>query len=146
MKTESPWDRIPADSRKALVWGLWFVTWLGLIAGVYDRVFFEYVAIFSLFHAILFLALFRLRVEPFPVQVRIAYFIWVAVGAYLPGMVFLMYITLVGLATNLFAGYCPLARLMYLMPWNRDEELSANLIGRVLLSPPTSGRFRPTRA
>ena len=31
--------------------------------------------------------------------------IWVAVGTYVPYMTFLMYITLVGLAANLFLGY-----------------------------------------
>ena len=58
-------------------------------------------------------------------------------------MVFLMYITLVGLATNLFLGYCPLARMMYLLPWNRDEAFSAGLLGRVFFSPPVKGQFTP---
>lgn len=137
------WDRTPTTVRKSLIWSLWFVTWLGLLGGLFDRVFFEYVVIFSAAHALLFLVLFRFRIAPFPVQVRIAYLVWVAVGTYVPYMVFLMYITLVGVATNLFLGYCPLARLLYLLPWNRDEAFSPGLLGRVFLSPPVAGKFEP---
>jgi hypothetical protein len=136
-------ERTPARVRKSLIWSLWFVTWLGLVGGLFDRVVFEYVVIFSALHAVLFLMLFRFRVRPFPVQVRIAYLVWVAVGTYVPYMVILMYITLVGLATNLFLGYCPLARMMYLMPWNRDEKFSLDLVGRVIFSPPIPGHFKP---
>jgi hypothetical protein len=144
MSTEkaSPWERIPERRRKWIIWGLWFITWVGLVGGVFYRVLFEYVVLFSAGHVLLFLILFRFAVDPFPVQVRVAYFIWVAVGTYAPYMTFLMYITLVGLATNLFLGYCPLARMMYLMPWNRDHKLSIELIGRVILSRPVSGKFQ----
>jgi len=124
-----------------MTWCLWFVTWAGLVAGVFDSVFFEYVVYFSAGHALLFLVLFRFAVYPFPAQVRIAYLVWVAVGTYAPYMVFLMYITLVGLATNLFLGYCPLARMMCLLPWNRDQHLSIELVGRIILSPPVTGKF-----
>ena len=132
-----------APVRKSLIRGLWFVTWLGLVGGLFDRVYFEYVVVFSALHAVLFLALNGFKIKPFPVQVRIAYVVWVAVGTYFPNMLFLMYITLVGLATNIFLGYCPLARMMYLMPWNRDEPFSLNLVGRVFLSAPVQGQFRP---
>ena len=135
------WDRTPAHIRKPLMWTLWFITWLGLLAGLIDRVYFEYVVIFSALHVVLFLGLNGFSVKPFPVQVRIAYLIWVAIGTYLPYMVFLMYITLVGLATNLFLGYCPLARMMYLMPWNRDDAFSSALLGRVFFSSPVIGKF-----
>ena len=142
-QSRPPWERLPSRQRKVLVWILWFITWLGLVLGSFERGYFEYVVAFSAFHAVLFLMLFRFKVKPFPVQVRIAYFIWVAVGTYVPYMIFLMYITLVGLATNLFLGYCPLARMMNLMPWNRQEKLSLSLFRRVFFSAPVSGRFKP---
>jgi len=126
-----------------LIWGLWFVTWLGLVAGLFDRTFFEYVVIFSALHAALFLVLNGFNIKPFPVQVRIAYLVWVAAGTYVPYLVVLMYITLVGLTTNLFLGYCPLARMMYLMPWNSNEKFSLDLVNRVFFSPPVQGKFEP---
>lgn len=139
----SLWDRMPPHSRERLMWGLWFITWVGLLGGLFDRVFYEYVVFFSAAHALLVLLMLRFRAKVFPAQVRIAYFAWVAVGTYVPYMVVLMYITTVGLATNLFLGYCPLARLLYLMPWNRDEPFSLGLIGRVFFTPPVEGQFKP---
>ena len=135
---------MPTGARKSLIWGMWFITWLGLVAGVFYQKFFEYVVFFSGVHTVLFLLLHGFSIKPFPMQVRIAYFIWVAAGTFVPQLVFLMYITLVGLAANLFLGYCPLARMMVLMPWNRDEKFSIGLLGRVFLSPPMSGKFDPT--
>jgi hypothetical protein len=137
------WERIPPRQKKLLIWVLWFITWLGLVLGVFEPVYFEFVVTFSALHALLFLTLFQFKARPFPVQVRLAYFIWVAVGTYVPYMLFLMYITLVGLATNLFLGYCPLARMMNLLPWNRQEKLSLDLFRRVYFSSPVSGRFKP---
>ena len=137
------WDQIPQDIRKRFVWVLWLVTWIGVLAGLFDREFYEYVVIFSAAHALLVLFLLRFRVSAFPAQVRIAYCIWVVVGTYAPYMVILMHITTIGLATNLFANYCPLARMMYLLPWNREEPFSLNLVARVFLSPPVAGEFRP---
>jgi len=139
----SLWDRIPQPVRRRFVWLLWCVTWIGLLAGLYDRVFYEYVVIFSAAHALLVLFLVRFRVEVFPAQVRIAYLVWVAIGTYAPHMVILMYITTIGLATNLFVNYCPLARTMYLFPWNRGEPFSLGLVARVFLSPPVAGKFKP---
>jgi len=124
---------------KMLIWGLWFVTWLGMVGGLFDRSYFELVVFFSALHAVLFLLLNGSSVRPFPVQVRIAFFILVAAGTYVPGLVALVYATFIGLGTNLFLGYCPLARMMRLMPWNREEEPSLDLLRRVFLSPPVSG-------
>ena len=45
--------------------------------------------------------------------------------------------SLIGLATNRFWG-CPLARLMYLMPWSRSQTLSLDLVGRIIFGPPCS--------
>jgi hypothetical protein len=58
-------------------------------------------------------------------------------------MKILLYITTLGLIGNLFFNYCALARLMYLLPWNREEKLSFELVARVFLTPPAKGRFRP---
>ncbi|MDS3862475.1 hypothetical protein RIF25_16895, partial [Thermosynechococcaceae cyanobacterium BACA0444] len=52
-------------------------------------------------------------------------------------------VTTIGLAANLFFNYCPLARMMYLLPWNREEPFSFKLVLRVFLSPPVSGKFKP---
>ena len=133
---------MPRHIRQRLVWALWLITWLGLLAGLLNRVFYEYVVLFSVLHAMLFMLLLGFQIKAFPVQVRIAYLIWVAVGTYVPYMVILMYITTIGLASNLFLGYCPLARTMYLLPWNREDSFSLELFKRVIMTSPTSGQFK----
>ena len=122
---------------------LWLITWLGLIAGYIDHLFYEYVVYFTALHTLLIFILKNFSIKPFPVQVRLAYLIWVTVGTYVPHMIIVMYITTIGLATNLFIYYCPLARIIYLMPWNREEPLSINIVKTVLLSPPVKGEFKP---
>lgn len=143
--TDSIWVKIPRQRKMRVVWVLWFITWLGLLAGLYNRMFYEWVLVFSALHTVLFLILLKFNLKAFPVQVRIAYFIWVAIGTFAPYMIVLMYITTIGLFTNLFLNYCPLARMMYLMPWNRKEPLSVVLIVRVFLTPPVEGQFKPVK-
>ena len=141
--TTTTWERIPARTRKSLVWTLWFVTWLGLLGGLYDRSFYTAVVVFTVGHALLFLVLHGFQVGAFPVQVRLTYVLWVVVGTYVPHMTFLMYISTVGLVGNLFFSYCPLARMLYLLPWNRSDPLSMELVTRIVLTPPVNGRFKP---
>ncbi len=142
-ETATLWQHLTESTRKRLIWWVWFATWLLLILGLFDRSFYLWVVILSALHAVLFLGLFSCRPSPFPVQVRLAYLLWVAVGTYVPGMIVLLWITTLGLPANLFLNYCPLARLMLLMPWNRTEPFSLNLLRRVFLSPPSAGRFVP---
>ena len=139
----TPLERLPTAARKRLIWSLWLITWLLLLAGLVDRRWYVAVVLFSIAHALLFLTLTRFRVAAFPNQVRIAYVIWVALGTYAPGGVVLMWITTIGLATNLFLGYCPLARMLYLLPWNRDVPFSWSLVWRVFSTPPVAGKFMP---
>lgn len=137
------WDRMSTRSRARLIWGLWFVIWLGLLAGLWERTFYRYVVYLSAAHLLLALILLRFRLRAFPAQVRLAYLAWVAIGTYVPHMTILMYITTVGLATNLFLGYCPLARMLSLLPWNRQEAFSLELLRRTFFSSPVAGRFKP---
>ena len=144
-ENSTPWQRLPDTTRKRLIWWFWLLTWVLLLGGIFQRSLYHAVVIVSAFQALVFLGLFRFRPNPFPVQVRLAYLLWVAVGTYVPGMVILMYITTLGLAANLFLNYCPLARLMLLMPWNRQEPLTFDYLKRVVLTPPSRGRLDPGR-
>ena len=139
----SMWDKIDPILRKKLVWIIWFVTWIGLVAGYFYRVYYEYVVYFTAAHTLLLFFLTGFRIRLFPVQVRVAYLIWVTIGTYVPHMIILMYITTIGLATNLFLDYCPLARMMYLFHWNRSEPFSLELVKNVFISPPSEGQFNP---
>ncbi len=143
INSDSLWDTMPGNIRRKILWVTWFITWVGLLAGFFNREFYEYVVFFSAAHAVVVLVLLQFNAAAFPAQVRIAYFLWVAVGTYVPYMTILMYITTVGLATNLFVGYCPLARMLCLLPWNRKEPFSLSLVMSVFLTPPVAGMFKP---
>jgi hypothetical protein len=144
---ESAWRRMDARWRSRTIWVLWAITLLGLGAGMFDARYWRWVVVFASAHALLALAVLRFRPLVFPAQLRIAYAAWVALGTFVPGLTWMMYVTTAGLAANLAFGYCPLARMLYLLPWNREEPFDAGLPLRVFLAKPVPGRFRlPARS
>jgi hypothetical protein len=74
----------------------------------------------------------------FPVQVRAAYLGLLAAGLY-PPLAFIHWIQLVGTWAMVLVGYCPLARALSLLPWNRRQPLSVTLVRRTFLSAPVRG-------
>jgi hypothetical protein len=78
------------------------------------------------------------RLVAFPVQVRVAYLMLLVIGS-VPLLGFIHWIQLFGTWAMVLVGYCPLARMLSLLPWNRCEPLSGELIGRTFFSPPVSG-------
>lgn len=74
----------------------------------------------------------------FPVQVRVAYLGWFLIGQ-LPYMQWMLWIQLIGTSLNVLINYCPMARLMALVPWNRRQPLTMELIVKVLFSAPVKG-------
>jgi hypothetical protein len=143
LPADCAWSHLSAQTRARLCWGLWAVTWLGLAAGCFDTNYWRSVVGLSIGHALLVLALVGFRPLVFPAQLRLAYVAWVTLGTYLPQARWMMYVTLIGLAANLLVGWCPLARLLYLLPWNRTEPFELGLLARVFLSGPVPGRFQP---
>lgn len=134
--------RLAPDMRKRLVQGLWSITWVGLVAGCFNTRYWVWVVWFSIAHALLMLFLVGFRPLVFPAQLRIVYATWVAIGTFVPHMSWMMYFTAVGVAANLAVNWCPLARMLYLLPWNREESWDAGLPFRTFFSRPVRGRFR----
>ncbi len=84
---------------------------------------------------------FRIRTgnaRSFPVQVRTAYLALLIAGGW-PPFAFLHAIQLVGTTAMVTVGYCPLARCVSLLPWNRRQPLTLALVQRTFLSPPVRG-------
>lgn len=82
-------------------------------------------------------ALFRRTLWTLDVQVRIAYTGLLMLGSVAP-LWPIHVVQLIGVNALLVCEYCLLARLLVLMPWNRNEPLTALLIRRALLTPPAS--------
>src|SRR5512140_720816 len=142
---DCPWSRLHPRVRRALVWILWAITWVGLVAGCFDARAWRWVVGFSVAHAAFVLSMVRFRPLVFPAQLRIAYAAWVALGTYVPHMTWMMYVATAGVGANLAFNWCPLSRLLYLLPWNREEPFDAGLPWRVFFSKPVPGRFRAPR-
>jgi hypothetical protein len=88
-------------------------------------------------HSAHFLARHR-SLRAFDVQVRVAYLLLLCLG--LAGPLWPLHlIQFVGVNALLVADYCPLARLLVLLPWNRDVPLTAALLRWLVLSPPAPG-------
>jgi hypothetical protein len=74
----------------------------------------------------------------FMVQVRVLYLGLLLLGL-VPGLQILHWLQLAGTTATIAVGYCPLARLLALLPPNRTRRLDRALLRRALLTPPTSG-------
>lgn len=74
----------------------------------------------------------------FPVQVRIGYLAWLLAGLWGP-LSFFHWIQLAGTAAAVVADYCPMARTLALLPWNRRAPLTPALVLRTFLRPPVRG-------
>lgn len=83
-------------------------------------------------------------VKAFPVQVRVAYLGLLIAGSWAP-LTVIHWIQLVGTTAFLSVGYCFLARVLSLMPWNRSQALSLDLIRRTIFSAPVKGSILEAR-
>jgi len=71
-------------------------------------------------------------------QVRLAYLALLILGL-APAAHWLHWLQLAGTTAMVTVGYCPLFRLMALMPWNRKEPLTARLVWDTFANPAVSG-------
>lgn len=74
----------------------------------------------------------------FPVQVRLGYLGLLLFGLWEYGQ-FIYWIQLAGTTAMVLVDYCPLARFLSLMPWNRTRPFSWKLVARTFLSRPVKG-------
>lgn len=77
--------------------------------------------------------------RPYPVQIRVFYTAFLI--SYLPAAFRWMYwIPLLGTFALVLCGYCLMARLLSLAPWNRQEALTGALLQRTFCTAPILGR------
>lgn len=84
----------------------------------------------------------------FPVQVRLAYLLLLLIA--LPANLRWAYwLPMLGTWVQVLFGYCTMARMVSLLPWNRTEAFSIALLKRTFLSAPIRGNilhgFTPAR-
>lgn len=64
-----------------------------------------------------------------------------ATRCYIPAMRWLYWLPAIGTFALILFGYCLTARVRSLLPWNRTEKLSRNLLRRTFLSAPVVGNM-----
>ena len=69
------------------------------------------------------------------VQIRLG-FMAVAASALIPGLEPILWLPLLGTTSQVLIGYCPMARFLDLMPWNRARSLTWGLLVEVSTRPP----------
>ena len=131
-----------------LGWRYWFVIAIFLVIGLLGNAFgFQLAIVLSVLHLAHYLIRTR-SVIAFSVQVRIAYLALLLV-AFVEPLRWLYWIPTIGTWAMLLFGYCTMARVVSLLPWNRDEPFTLSLVKRTFFSAPVHGsvvEHRPSAA
>lgn len=126
---------------KDIGWWYWLVTAGFLTYGVsVDPIGFMLAIGLTVFQLIHFIIREK-SITTFPVQVRFWYLILLIIA--LPEPLQLIYwIPTIGTWAQLIFGYCTMARLVSLFPWNRSDPFSFSLLQKTFISRPVRGNIQ----
>lgn len=123
---------------KDIGWWYWLLTAILLTVGVFgNTIGYTLAIVLTLFQLIYYI--FRKKsIKAFPVQVRFWYLILLLLA--FPGiMQWLFWIPCIGTWSQIIFGYCAMARMVSLLPWNRKEVFTMRLLKKTFLSLPVRG-------
>lgn len=125
---------------RAVSWWYWLVTVGLLTAGVAGWATGFALAIGLTVIQLIHFSIRERSIFSFPIQVRLGYLLLLLVA--LPGKLQLIYwIPVIGTWAQVVFGYCTMARMVSLLPWNRTEGVSLVLIKRAFFSAPVRGNI-----
>lgn len=119
-------------------WWVWTGTAVLLTVGVSGRPEAFLAAIALCMAQAVFVAIRERDLASYPVQIRVAATALLGV-MFAPPLRCLYWVPLVGTWAFVLFGYCLMARLLSLMPWNRRAPFTFELLRRTLLTPPVVG-------
>ena len=126
---------------KDIGWWYWLVTVVLLTFGIFGNPAGFMLAIGLTVFQLIHFVIRRRSITTFPVQVRFWYLILLIVA--LPEPLQLIYwIPTIGTWAQIIFGYCTMARLVSLFPWNRAEPFSLNLLKKTFFSRPVRGNIQ----
>ena len=125
---------------KDIGWWYWLVT-VGLLTyGVSGNPLGFMLAIGLTIFQLIHFVIKEKSVSAFPVQVRFCYLMLLLVA--LPEPLQLIYwIPTIGTWAQIIFGYCTMARLVSLFPWNRSEPFTSALLMKTFFSRPVRGNI-----
>ncbi|MCK5385574.1 MAG: hypothetical protein KAJ39_00180 [Gammaproteobacteria bacterium] len=107
---------------KSLEWWFWFITLIAMITGLSGiKEGFYLVIIVSIIQFIYFTVLRGF--SAFPTQVRFVYGIFTIIALFDPTTIFYWALLIGTIMVTLF-DTCFIARILIMMPWNKNEKLS----------------------
>jgi hypothetical protein len=116
-------------------WWVWLVMTCLLLIGLTSVPEAFLAALFlSIVQSVLFLVQER-AFKAFPVQLRLAYTLLLII-CFFPPIRWLYWLPALGTFALVIFGYCLMARMLSLLPWNRTEPITADLLRRTFLSRP----------
>lgn len=125
---------------RAISWWYWLVTVGLLTAGVAGWATGFALAIGLTVIQLIHFTIRERSIFSFPIQVRLGYLLLLLVA--LPEKLQLIYwIPVIGTWAQVVFGYCTMARMVSLLPWNRTEGVSLVLIKRAFFSAPVRGNI-----
>ena len=126
---------------KEITWWVWLVTVALLAIGVAGHTA-GFVAAVALSFAQTAYFGWKLRsLRAYPVQIRLAYALCL-VAYFAPPLRGMYWVPLIGTTALLVYGYCLMARMLSLFPWNRSQPVTLELVRRTFLTPPIYGNVR----
>ena len=126
-------------------WWAWTFTAILLTMGLFGQPMAFVVAMMVTVLQVTVMLVREKNILAFAVQLRIAYLL-LLVLCFVPYMRWLYWLPTVGTFALVIFGYCLMARVLSLFPWNRQEELSKDLIRRTFLSRPDLSRLNLPQA
>ncbi|MDH5611212.1 MAG: hypothetical protein OEY66_01990 [Gammaproteobacteria bacterium] len=125
---------------KDIGWWYWLVTAGLLTYGVSGNPLGFMLAIGLTIFQLIHFVIKEKSVSAFPVQVRFCYLMLLLVA--LPEPLQLIYwIPTIGTWAQIIFGYCTMARLVSLFPWNRSEPFTSALLMKTFFSRPVRGNI-----
>ncbi len=126
---------------KDIGWWYWLVTAGLLTYGVSGNSIGFMLAIGLTIFQLIHFVIREKSITSFPIQVRFWYLILLIVA--LPEPLQLIYwIPTIGTWAQIIFGYCTMARLVSLLPWNHNEKVSFSLVKKTFLSRPVRGSVK----
>ena len=116
-------------------WWLWLIMACLLLIGLMGFIeVFLAALLLSIAQSVLFLVQER-ALKAFSVQLRLAYTLLLII-CFVPPVRWLYWLPALGTLALVIFGYCLMARMLSLLPWNRAEPITADLLRRTFLSRP----------
>ena len=137
--------KIPLSQRlllmpRSYIWWVWAITALCLAGGLtgYPSGF-QAAILISVVQTVVY-QLRETSIFTFPVQIRFAY-TGLLIVCQIPSLRWLYWVPAVGTLALVVFGYCLMARILSLLPGNRTEPMSLDLLRRTFLTPPAPGNI-----